>query len=185
MSLIAETFHRNLKTEIHYAEWCANRGSIKSVGSSTRRRWFREKNAFLNDILLPITDGALDHKLIFFTNKAWFYLRGCINAQNNSYWSSANPRQTSEVTFTIMRLVCGVALRLHEQQGRIFKTLVYEQKVDILSIHCVSKSFTQLTYFQKCRCVSTMRGIITKTRDCYFSADGGGRSGSTDRRQAS
>jgi hypothetical protein len=53
---------------------------------------------FCNLFLQAVHDGVLDPKLTFFTDKPWFHLSGYINAQNNRYWSSINPRQTFEVS---------------------------------------------------------------------------------------
>jgi hypothetical protein len=47
--------------------------------------------------LQAIYDGVLDPKLTFFTDEAWFHLSGYINAQNNRYWGSINPKQTFEM----------------------------------------------------------------------------------------
>jgi hypothetical protein len=52
---------------------------------------------FCNWFLQAVHDGVLDPKLTFFTHEAWFHLNGYINAQNNMYWSSINPKQTFEV----------------------------------------------------------------------------------------
>jgi hypothetical protein len=52
---------------------------------------------FCNWFLQAVHDGVLDSKLTFSTDEAWFHLREYINAQNNRYWSSINPKQTFEV----------------------------------------------------------------------------------------
>jgi hypothetical protein len=58
---------------------------------------YGRRTHFCNWILQAVHDGVLDPKLAFFTDEAWFHLSGDINAQNNRYWSSINPRQTFEV----------------------------------------------------------------------------------------
>jgi hypothetical protein len=52
------------------------------------------RTLFCDWFLQAVHDGVLDPKLTFFTDQAWFHLSGYINAQNNRYWSSINPRQT-------------------------------------------------------------------------------------------
>jgi hypothetical protein len=66
---------------------------------------YGRRTHFCNWFLQAVHDGVLDPKLTFFTDEAWFHLSGYINAQNNRYWSSINPRQTFEVLFMIRRLV--------------------------------------------------------------------------------
>jgi hypothetical protein len=58
---------------------------------------YGRRTHFCNWFLQAVHDGVLDPKLTFFTNEAWFHLSEYINAQNNRYWSSINPKQTSEV----------------------------------------------------------------------------------------
>jgi hypothetical protein len=67
---------------------------------------------FCNWFLQAVYDGVLDPELTFFTDEAWFHLSGYINAQNNRYWSSINPKQTSEVPLHDQKI--GVPLLLHE-----------------------------------------------------------------------
>jgi hypothetical protein len=58
---------------------------------------YGRRTHFCNWFLQAVHDGVLHPKLTFFTDEAWFHLSGHINAQNNRYWSSINPKQTFEV----------------------------------------------------------------------------------------
>jgi hypothetical protein len=44
-----------------------------------------------------VHDSFLDSKPIFFTVEAFFHVSGYVSAQNNRYWSSIDPRETSEL----------------------------------------------------------------------------------------
>jgi hypothetical protein len=57
---------------------------------------YGRRTHFWNCFLQAVHGGVLDPKLTFFTDEAWFHLSGYINAQNNRYWSSINPRQCFE-----------------------------------------------------------------------------------------
>jgi hypothetical protein len=52
---------------------------------------------FCNWILWAVRDSFLDPKLAFCTDEAWIHLSGYINAQNNQYRSSINPKQNWNV----------------------------------------------------------------------------------------
>jgi hypothetical protein len=47
--------------------------------------------------LQSVVEGEIDRQLKFFPDEARFHLQGCINTQNNRYWSSQNPHLTHEV----------------------------------------------------------------------------------------
>jgi hypothetical protein len=56
-----------------------------------------KERIFVTDFCKLYMTVFLTQNLTFFTDEAWFHLSGYINAQNNRYWSSINPRQTFEM----------------------------------------------------------------------------------------
>jgi hypothetical protein len=44
-----------------------------------------------------VHDSFLDSKPTFFTVEAFFHVSGYVSAQNNRYWKSINPGETSEL----------------------------------------------------------------------------------------
>jgi hypothetical protein len=74
---------------------------------------YGRRTHFCNWFLQTVHDDILDQKLTFFNDEAWFHLSGYINAQNNRYWSSINPRQIFEVPLHDKKM-CGVPLLLHK-----------------------------------------------------------------------
>jgi hypothetical protein len=75
---------------------------------------------FCNWFLQAVHDGILDPKLTFFTDEAWFHLSWYINAQNNRYWSSINPRQTFEVPLHDQKIGVWCAITASRIVGPIF-----------------------------------------------------------------
>lgn len=51
-------------------------------------RWFQES----------VANGILDPELLFFSDEAWFTLKGNVNSLNNIYWCSENPSVVPEVS---------------------------------------------------------------------------------------
>jgi hypothetical protein len=70
--------------------------------------------------LQAVHDGVLDPKLTFFSDEAWFRLSGYINAQNNMYWSSINPKQTFEVPLHDQKIYVWSAITASRIAGPIF-----------------------------------------------------------------
>jgi hypothetical protein len=96
---------------------------------------YGRRTHFCNWFLQAVHDGVLDPKLTFFTDEAWFHLNGYINAQNNRYWSSINPRQTFEVPLPDQKTGVWCAITASRIVGPIFfkNTFNSEQYVsDIL-----------------------------------------------------
>jgi hypothetical protein len=82
--------------------------------------------------LRAVYDGVLDPKLTFFTDEAWFHLSGYINAQNNRYWSSINPRQTFEVPLHDQNIGVWCAITLSRIVGPIFfKTILIQSGMSV------------------------------------------------------
>jgi hypothetical protein len=44
-----------------------------------------------NWFLQAVHDGEVDPQFVFFSDEAWFSLRGEVNSRNNRYWSAENP----------------------------------------------------------------------------------------------
>jgi hypothetical protein len=63
--------------------------------------------------LQSVVEGEIDLQLTFFSDEAWFHLQGCINTQNNRYWSSQNPHLTHKVSLHPMKVgvLCAVSAR--------------------------------------------------------------------------
>jgi hypothetical protein len=57
---------------------------------------------------------SLTQNYIIFIDDASLHLSGYVNGQGNMYWSSINPRQTSEIPYTFGRMVYDVSLLTHE-----------------------------------------------------------------------
>lgn len=78
---------------------------------------YERRMYFCNWFLQLVYDRALDTKLKFFTDKAWFNLSGYINAQKNRYWTSINQRQTSAAPSQsdqcVMRHYCYMNSKTH------------------------------------------------------------------------
>jgi hypothetical protein len=55
-------------------------------------------------------------QLTFFSDEAWFHLKGYIDTQNNRYWSSQNPHLTHEVLLHPVKIGvwCAVNARIVE-----------------------------------------------------------------------
>jgi hypothetical protein len=70
---------------------------------------------FCNWFLQAVYDSVLAPELTFFTDEAWFHLRGCISIQNNRYWSTINLRQTFEAPFHNLMFGVRCAILLHEK----------------------------------------------------------------------
>jgi hypothetical protein len=81
---------------------------------------YGRRTNFCNWFLQTVHDGVLDPKLTFFTVEAWFHLSGYINAQNNRYWSSINPRQTFEVPLHDQKVGVWCAITASRIEGPIF-----------------------------------------------------------------
>jgi hypothetical protein len=81
---------------------------------------YGRRTHFCNCFLQEVHGGVLDPKLTFFTDEAWFHLSGYINAQNNRYWSSINPKQTFEVPFHDQKIGVWCAITASQIVGPIF-----------------------------------------------------------------
>jgi hypothetical protein len=75
---------------------------------------------FCNWFLQAVHDRVLDPKLNIFHCEAWFHLSGYINAQNNRYWSSINPRQVFEVPLHDQKIGVWCAITASRIVGPIF-----------------------------------------------------------------
>jgi hypothetical protein len=69
---------------------------------------------FCSWFLQSAVEGEIDQQLTFFSHEAWFHLQGCINTQNNRYWSQQNPHLTHEVLLQPVKVGvwCGVRARI-------------------------------------------------------------------------
>jgi hypothetical protein len=81
---------------------------------------YGRRTHFCNWFLQAVHDGVLDPKLTFFTDEAWFHLSGYINAQNNRYWSSINPRRMFEVPLRDQKIGVCYAITASRRVGPIF-----------------------------------------------------------------
>jgi hypothetical protein len=79
-----------------------------------------------SNFLLAVCDSVLDPQLTLFTDEAWFHLSGYANAQNNRYWSSIHPRQTSEVPLPNQKISVWCAIAATQIVGPIF----FEQTIN-------------------------------------------------------
>jgi hypothetical protein len=91
---------------------------------------------FCTWLLQAIHDGALDPQLTFFIHKAWFQLSGYINTQNNRYWSSINPRQTSDTPHD-QKIGVWCAITVTQIAGSIFLKHKFKSRRDIFCSHAV------------------------------------------------
>jgi hypothetical protein len=79
------------------------------------------KNAITGEERIFVTgNGFLVPKLTFFIDEAWFHLSGYINAQNNRYWSSINPKQTFELLLHDQKIGVWCATTASRIVGPIF-----------------------------------------------------------------
>jgi hypothetical protein len=93
---------------------------------------YGRRTHFCNWFLQAVHDGALDPKLTFFTEEAWFHLSGYINAQSNKYWSSINPKQTFEVPLHDQKIGVWCAITASQIVGPIFlKTLLIQSGMSL------------------------------------------------------
>jgi hypothetical protein len=81
---------------------------------------YGRRTHFCNWFLQAVHDSVLDPKFTFFTVEAWFHLSGYINAQNNRYWSSINPRQTFKVALHDQKIGVWCAITASRNVGTIF-----------------------------------------------------------------
>jgi hypothetical protein len=81
---------------------------------------YGRRTHFCNWFLQAVHKGVLDPKLTFFTDEAWFHLSGYINAQNNRYWSSINPKQTFEVPLHDQKIGVWCSITASRIVGPIF-----------------------------------------------------------------
>jgi hypothetical protein len=81
---------------------------------------YGRRTHFCNWFLQAVHDCVLDPKLTFFIDDALFHLSGYINAQNNGYWSSINPRQMFEVPLHDQKIGVWCAITASRIVGPIF-----------------------------------------------------------------
>lgn len=79
-------------------------------------RWFQQ----------PVHDGSLDPGLTFFTDEAWFTLRGRVNSQNNRYWSQENPHDFHELPLHDSKIGVWCAV----SENRILGPIFYEETIN-------------------------------------------------------
>jgi hypothetical protein len=81
---------------------------------------YGRRTHFCDWFLQAVHDSVLDPKLTFFTDEVWFHLSRYINAQNNKYWSSINPRQSFEVLLYDQKIGVWCAITSSRIVGPIF-----------------------------------------------------------------
>jgi hypothetical protein len=115
---------------------------------------YGRRTHFCNLFLQAVHDGVLDPKLTFFTDEAWFHPNGYINAQNNRYWSSINPKQTFEVPLHDQKIGVWCAITASRIVGPIYfdNTINSERYVtDILRpfFHSITEEEKTYGYFMQ------------------------------------
>jgi hypothetical protein len=88
-SFLGNKYNRQ-NAELSKAIW--NNKGPRSEGGD-----YEKRTNFCNWYLQAVATWRCSGPKLTSTDKAWFHLTGCISRQNNSYWSSINPRQTFEV----------------------------------------------------------------------------------------
>jgi hypothetical protein len=74
---------------------------------------------FCDWFLQSVLDGEVDPQLVFFSDEAWFSLRGKMNSQNNWYWYAENPRLFHEFPLHDKRIGVWCAISACRITGRI------------------------------------------------------------------
>jgi hypothetical protein len=96
------------------------------------------KNAITGEERIFVTGFCRQYMTVFltqnsfFTDEAWFHLSGYINAQNNRYWSSINPRQTFEVPLHDQKIGVWCAITASRIVGPVFfKALLIQSGMSV------------------------------------------------------
>ncbi len=84
--------------------------------------------AFCNWLLRCISRSHSVLDTVFFSDEAWFYLSGHVNAQNYHVWWSINPHQYVETTFHPQKLGVWCAIMRKCLVGPIFSPALSLQK---------------------------------------------------------
>jgi hypothetical protein len=75
---------------------------------------------FYNWFLQSVHDGEVDPQLVFFSDEAWFSLRGHVNSQNNRHWSAENPGVIHELSLHDEKIGVWCAMNARRVIGPIF-----------------------------------------------------------------
>jgi hypothetical protein len=82
---------------------------------------FQIRVYFCNWFFQSVHDGEDDPQLVFFfSDEAWFSLRGEVNSQNNQYWSAENPRFIHKLPLHYERTGIWCATSVRRITGPIF-----------------------------------------------------------------
>jgi hypothetical protein len=83
--------------------------------------------------LWAVHDSFLGPELAFCTDEAWIHLSGYINAQNNQYWSSINPKQSWSVLL-LSEYWCVVChdCYMYNSTHVSFQTLLIQSGISVL-----------------------------------------------------
>lgn len=104
------------------------------------------KNFFTNDFEI-LNDT-------FFSDQAWFYLKGSIYSQNTNLWSNENPHKIQEILLIVKKLVFSVAISRRRIVSPIFfnDTINSERYCSVILqpfIAQLSDQEQQIGYFQQ------------------------------------
>jgi hypothetical protein len=75
---------------------------------------------FCSWLLQSVVEGNIYPQLTFFSDDAWFHLKGYINTQNNRYWISQNPHLTHEDLLHPVKVGVWCALSARRIAGPVF-----------------------------------------------------------------